>query len=685
MSADGKGEASEHSGGVTMLKAALLYAARGHPVFPCGPQKKPLTKNGFKDATTDESQIRKWWAQWPDANIGHPTGSHVVLDVDGAEGEAALAALETKHGELPATLTARTGRGRHLYFAANGVRVRNSAGKLGPHLDVRGEGGYVILPPSVHQTGKLYEWVDRHIEAAPLPEWFAALLVESARSETEPPREASAVAGGRVREGQRNTHLTSLAGTMRRRGMSQDAILAGLLAENVKACAPPLPETEVRGIVKSIGKKEPSASPPGEIRAFAELRRFSDIRPKMLRWLWLRRIPLGKLTLIAGDPGLGKSLITIDIAARVSKGSRFPDGAPCEPGDVIILSAEDDAEDTIRPRLDAAGAEVSRIHLLEAVRVVTTDGKSTESTFNLERDIPALEDALIRTPGARLVTVDPVSAYVGSTDSNANAEVRGLLKPLVALATKYGVAVILITHLRKSGGAAIYRAMGSLAFAAAARAHWGVVADLDNKARRLFLQVKQNLAPDTDGLAYGIGASEGIPRVVWESEPVTVNADVAMGGFESPEEHSERREAEEWLKGILADGALPATEVRSRSRSEVASSWRTIRRAADSIGVVKEKTGGRGTRWEWSLPKDAHSKVSTPICSELATLATFDNSIEKKRDSAPENSKVSTKTYVDIFDGASPASEEKLIPVSVDDSLFAPPSGMKGEADEEVV
>ena len=104
----------------------------------------------------------------------------------------------------------------------------------------------------------------------------------------------------------------------------------------------------------------------------------------MLRWLWPRRIPLGKLTLIAGDPGLGKSLVTIDIAARVSKGSGFPDGAPCEPGDVIILSAEDDAEDTIRPRLDAAGADVSRIHLLEAVRVVMADGKSTESTFTLD-------------------------------------------------------------------------------------------------------------------------------------------------------------------------------------------------------------------------------------------------------------------------------------------------------------
>ena len=414
---------------------------------------------------------------------------------------------------LQPSIFVESGGGLHLYWLlkercpAQDARVepilRGLAQTLGGDLAAAETARIMRLPGTLNRK---YD-PPRGCRLVSPAEWERRYFLEDFLrfAEKEPPREAGAVTGGPVREGQRNTHLTSLAGTMRRRGMSQDAILAALLAENTKCCESPLSESEVRGIVKSIGKKEPSASPSGETRAFAELRRFSDIRPKMLRWLWPRRIPLGKLTLIAGDPGLGKSLVTIDIAARVSKGSRFPDGAPCEPGDVIILSAEDDAEDTIRPRLDAAGADVSRIHLLEAVRVVMADGKSTESTFTLERDIPALEDALIRT-GARAVIVDPVSAYVGSADSNANAEVRGLLKPLVALAAKYGAAVILITHLRKSGGAAIYRAMGSLAFSAAARAHWGVVADPDNKARRLFLQVKQNLAPDTDGLAYAIEA-----------------------------------------------------------------------------------------------------------------------------------------------------------------------------------
>ena len=160
-----------------LCQAALNYARNGWPVFPvhgirdgrctCAnpecphPGKVPWTPHGFKDASIDGLVIRAWWTRWPDANIGFATGRYVVLDVDGPEGEKALAELEAKHGKLPATLTARTGKGRHLYFDANGAKVRNSAGKLGPHIDVRGEGGYTILPPSFHENGNRYEWINQ--------------------------------------------------------------------------------------------------------------------------------------------------------------------------------------------------------------------------------------------------------------------------------------------------------------------------------------------------------------------------------------------------------------------------------------------------------------------------------------------------------------------------------------------
>jgi hypothetical protein len=145
------------------LQAALAYAAKGKPVFPCGINKKPLVAGGFKSATTDPAQIREWWTKWPDASIGMPTGTATgvfVLDVDLPDGPASLEALEAKHGKLPPTLTQKTGGGGRQYFFTypEGRKVKNSTSKIGPGLDIRGEGGYVILPPSGHESGGQYEW-----------------------------------------------------------------------------------------------------------------------------------------------------------------------------------------------------------------------------------------------------------------------------------------------------------------------------------------------------------------------------------------------------------------------------------------------------------------------------------------------------------------------------------------------
>jgi archaellum biogenesis ATPase FlaH len=663
-------------------QAALAYAKGGWPVFPvhgiqnghctCGkagcekPGKHPRTTHGLKDATTEEAMIRAWWARWPDGNIGHPTGKVVVLDIDGPAGEAALAELEAKRGKLPATLTARTGRegGKHLYFDANGAKARNSASKLGPHLDIRGEGGYVILPPSIHQSGNTYQWGSK-VRAAALPAWFAALLAEAERNQS-----SETGTGGLIREGQRNAHLASLAGSMRRRAMTPEAIEAGLLKENAGRCDPPLPEREVRGIATSVSRYEPAkpgAQPSGETISLAKMRVFSSIKPEPLRWLWPGRIPLGKPTVIAGDPGLGKSLLTLDIAARVSTGAAFPDGAACDQGSVVLLSAEDDAGDTIRPRLDAAEADVSRIHLLEAVRNVMADGKAVETTFSLERDIPALEDAIQQT-GARVVVIDPISAYLGATDSHNNSAVRGLLTPLAALAGRYKVAVVAISHLRKSGGAAIHRIVESLAFSAAARAAWGVAQDPDDKARRLFAPIKQNLAADIGGLAFRIEAPNGIARISWEPGAVAVDVDMVLGGFESREDHSELKEAMEWLKDFLADGPRGAADVK-RQAGDVGLKWMTVRRSADSIGIAKRKMGGRGAGWEWALPGE--SKDAPP---SVCDVSIFEKEPENKADNGQSKVK---DVHVSNTENLWPESTFKKVPEKREAASPDPPDKVR--------
>jgi hypothetical protein len=169
----------------TLLDAALAYAAAGRPVFPCEPRDKvPATPRGFYDATTNPAAVARHW-RIADRNIAMPTGPNSglwVFDVDGLEGEASLRRLEQQHGPLPATMESITGNGRHLFFQYI-TDIRCSTSKIAPGIDVRGDGGYVILPPSVHESGRIYTWsVDSPDDPAVAPDW----LIDLTRKRPEP-------------------------------------------------------------------------------------------------------------------------------------------------------------------------------------------------------------------------------------------------------------------------------------------------------------------------------------------------------------------------------------------------------------------------------------------------------------------------------------------------------------------
>jgi putative DNA primase/helicase len=327
----------------------------------------------------------------------------------------------------------------------------------------------------------------------------------------------------------------------------------------------------------------------------------SSIKCQPLRWLWPYRVPLGKLTILAGDPGLGKSLLLLDLAARVSCGHPLPDGDSAELGDVIVVSAEDDPADTIRPRLEAAGADLERVHILRESYQHFEGGKHRFKEFSLD-DLEILADALDsiaqRGRAVRLMVIDPISAYLGGLDGNDNGDIRGMLRPLAELAAHRGVAIIGLSHLRKgSSPVAIYRVIGSLAFAAAARAVHAVVRDPADKARRLFLPVKCNLGPDKSGLAYRIeGGPDGVPRMRWEEGRVELEADALLGD-RGGEHHSELEEAADFLRDILADGPIPAVEI-PRRVAETGISMSTVNRAKQRAGVVSRR---EGTAWVWAL------------------------------------------------------------------------------------
>ena len=245
-----------------LLDAALRYASRGWPALPCRPRGKvPCTKHGLKDATRDRGLIEAWWAQWSDANVAVRTGrvsGLVVLDVDGDDGTTSLRTLGRAHGPLPRTATVVTPRGgQHFYFAHPGVPVPSSAGKLGIGLDVRGEGGYVIAPPSIGTGGRRYE-PDERAPIAPMPAWLLERLPDRNGDGRErmPASEWLGMLRNGVPEGQRNDHLARFVGHLLRRYVSVDLVAELTHLVNVHRCQPPLPRDEVDRIIDSIAERE---------------------------------------------------------------------------------------------------------------------------------------------------------------------------------------------------------------------------------------------------------------------------------------------------------------------------------------------------------------------------------------------------------------------------------------------
>lgn len=245
-----------------LYRAALHYAtALKIPIFPCVPkEKKPLTSNGFKDATTNAEIIHQWWRKYPNANIGTPTGNRfIVIDVDLPEGPDTLAELQRKNKDIPITPQSITGGGgRQLFFLAPNVKIKNSV-KIFPGIDVRGSGGYVVLPPSIHPNGHSYKWLEsvsmESVGLAAIPEWLLVLL-----SEIKPliatDQKRSQLTFGVTYEGARNQMLTRLTGMLLARGvhpfLTSDLIRAWNKFYNI----PPLSDIEVEGIFQSICGRE---------------------------------------------------------------------------------------------------------------------------------------------------------------------------------------------------------------------------------------------------------------------------------------------------------------------------------------------------------------------------------------------------------------------------------------------
>lgn len=341
-----------------------------------------------------------------------------------------------------------------------------------------------------------------------------------------------------------------------------------------------------------------------------EVVRLDTVAPTSVKWLWNQRLALGKLSLIAGDPGLGKSYLTLDLAARVSTGAAMPgdiwdSGQPMNrlPGSAILLSAEDDPADTVRPRLHDAGADLRRIKMVTGVRT----GDAVNS-FSLREHLKFLAAMCERDSEVKLLVIDPISAYLGDEEGHSNTKVRNLLAPLAKLAQDYNVAVVAVTHLNKGGagaGSAIYRAMGSLAFTAAARTVHLVARDPDDAERRLLVPIKNNLGQDRTGYGFTLEPTDdGGTAVQWDPTPTSESADALLDRLSRPGggggSLSKVDDAAAWVKAQLQNGPVPSKDL-ERDAEQAGYSKRTLVRARGVLGVEPKRSDNV---WTVALPCD---------------------------------------------------------------------------------
>lgn len=339
---------------------------------------------------------------------------------------------------------------------------------------------------------------------------------------------------------------------------------------------------------------------------YINYRTASDIQLKAYNWLWPSRFAKGKVSMISGNPGLGKSQLCASMAATITHGGTWPDKTNCEAGSVIFLSAEDDPADTIVPRLKAVNGDLTRIRFIESVTELNDQGEKLDGQFSLATDLEVLERLLLELKDVAAIFIDPITAYLGNTDDHKNARVRSILSPLSKLAEKYNVAMICISHHNKGGSQeALMRVIGSIGFVAAARAAFAVVKDKDDESRRLFLPLKNNIGNDKTGLAFKIESHDledniQTSRILWSDEEVTVTADEAMSP-NSDENKSALDEAIDFLKDILKDGEECANDI-IKWAEENNISKSTLLRAKKALGVkISRKGYGKDSKSVWSF------------------------------------------------------------------------------------
>lgn len=652
--------------------AALALASQGLHVFPCNPDKTPKIAAWEQNATNNTFSIEAKWQGNPQLLPGLPVGAHglVVIDADrkpdGPDGVAAFHSLCAAHSiDLSSAFVVETpSTGFHFYFRSDAA-YGNSRGSLPAGIDVRGKGGYVIAPGAILPDGRAYKVVHGSWDAVPaLPDALAAMLrpkvdstpAQSAHAPQSVTDRESAYAAQALADeisklealgpGDGRNHALNVAahsmGTMCGAGWIDPVAVTQALLNAASANGHTSKHGEQQtiktiesGLNAGMTKpREPLASVPNiDISAmtckgvplFKRVRnkptpqvsgkrsvtlvQCSTIEAKPITWLWNGFIPQGKLTLLAGAGGTGKSTLAFSFAGTVSNGGTWPDGSQCiNAFNVLIWSSEDDPADTIVPRLLAVGANLQRCGIISGA----IDENGLRCPFDAAKDMDRLHEAVNQIGGVSLLIIDPIVTAVTGDMHKAN-DVRRDLQPIVDFAAETNCAVFGITHFAKgtAGKNSAERVIGSQAFAALARMVL-VAAKEENSQNRVFTRAKSNNSVDTGGFSYTIDAGTlpgGIEatRIAW-GEALQGSSREILSAVEEPEtdDTSKIGQAKRFIVEALSNGPVESKELARTAREGFGISERTLRRAGEALGIKPKHEPLWGGKWSWALPLSEH-------------------------------------------------------------------------------
>lgn len=610
-----------------MKEYALYYSRLGLAVFPIKPRsKQPLTEHGLKDASKEPEQIESWWSRWPTANIGIATGAVsgglVVIDLDvdkdkGIDGRVTLREWEAEHEKLPDnTWLVITGRGGYHYFYHDTSTVRNRTG-IYEGIDIRGDGGYIVAPPSVHPNGNTYEW-EQDPMLYPLAEANGAIfdfLVGPVSREPEPiPFDLPE----QIPDGQRTTAMVKLVCSQQAKGLSDEAIRAAVRAENEAKCVPPLTDQELeREVFPALTRYQKGTAPytatyNHKTRSFqpiikkgpVNLVSMDTVEEKEPEWLVTDYIPRGQITVLAGDGGSGKTTIWCSIAAAVSSGGQCflnqdnPFAKNCIPGRVLFFSSEDSAEYTLKGRLRRSGAKLENVLSLDLA-----DERFPEIKFNA----PLLEE-LIKEYRPELVIFDPLQSYVPpDIQMGQRNAMRACLNPLIGLGEKYGTTFIIIVHTNKQMGL-----WGRKRIADSADI-WDIarsvlIAGEANDGLRYISQEKSNYGPLAQTVLFRLDSG----KVEFEGYTDKKDKDYVTAATAATYQAPAREDAKAFILDYLKDGEKETADLDGMMKAQGISKA-TLERAKAELkkeGMIKYFNRGYGKE------KKFYCKLNNPIPSE---------------------------------------------------------------------